>query len=132
LQSRNKKWVNTLNNSPRPNFKTNYTNVYIAGSHCDTGLSLWSMESATESGKRCAIQIINDYKLENKVILYPHNRPNHLLYKLDDILYDLDLPTLLDLCIEWICIFILFIILYSLYQLMRSNKIIFGTMEQYR
>jgi len=127
LQSRNKKWVNTLNNSPRPNFKTiNYSNLYITGSHCNTGLSLWSMESATESGKRCAIQIIKDYNLVNKVILYPHKRPNRSLYKLDDILYDLNLPTILDLFIQWICIFIIFIILYFIYQFMKNKKIIFN------
>ena len=61
LESRNKKWVNTLNNNTRPLYTTNYDNLFIAGAHCDTGLSIWSMESAVESGKRCAIQILDNH-----------------------------------------------------------------------
>jgi len=124
LKSRNKKWVNTLSNNSRPLYKTKYSNVYIAGSHCDTGLSIWSMESAVESGKRCSINIINDMKLDkSKIKLYTHSRPYKSLYKLDDMLYNLNLPNILDLSINFVYFFIVFIILYIIVIYMKDKKI---------
>ena len=124
LRSRNKKWVNTLSNNNRPGYKTNYSNVYIAGSHCETGLSIWSMESAVESGKRCSINIINDMKLDkSKIKLYTHSRPFNFLYKLDNILYDLKLPNILDLFIKFIFIFSIFLILYIIVTYIKDKKI---------
>jgi uncharacterized protein with NAD-binding domain and iron-sulfur cluster len=125
LRSRNKKWVNTLSNNSRPLYKTKYSNVYIAGSHCDTGLSIWSMESAVESGKRCSINIINDMKLDkSKIKLYTHSRPYKSLYKLDDMLYNLNLPNILDLSINFVYFFIVFIILYIIVIYMKDKKVI--------
>jgi len=108
LESRNKKWVNTLNNNTRPLYTTNYNNLFIAGAHCDTGLSIWCMESAVESGKRCAIKILQKSKIKNNIKLYKHNRPLPFLYKIDDTLYKLKLPNLMDLSIILIFIIVLF------------------------
>jgi len=108
LQSRNKKWVNTLNNDNRPLFKTNYNNVFISGAHCNTGVNIWLMESATESGKRCAIEIMNKLNLKNKIKLSKHARPMKSIYWIDDILYKLKLPNMTDI----ICIITLIGILY--------------------
>jgi len=113
LESRNEKWVNTIapDNNNRPLYTTKYNNVFIAGSHCNTGLSIWSMESATESGKRCAIKILKKLKLTNNVQLFRHDRPLTIIHILDDILYRLYLPNLLDI----LSIVIIFFILYILY-----------------
>jgi len=122
LESRNKKWVNTISNSNRPGHKTHYDNLYISGSHCETGMSIWTMESAVESGKRCAISIINDKKLKNKIKLYPHNRPNVSLYKFDDFLYDINLPNILDIGIYLIFHLTLFFCLYFIYKYYQMNN----------
>jgi hypothetical protein len=127
LKSRNKKWVNTINNNIRPMYKTKYSNVYISGSHCDTGLSLWSMESAVESGKRCSLNIINDLRLDlKKIKLYTHSRPNKLIYELDDILHDYKLPNILVLFTNATCIIFIFLVLYCTFLYMKHNKFIFG------
>ena len=99
LQSRNKKWVNTISNNNRPKYTTHYNNVFIAGAHCDTNLSIWSKESAVESGKRCAIEIIKKLGLKNNINLYTHSRPFKVIYFLDDILYKLKLPNLFNLIV---------------------------------
>jgi hypothetical protein len=122
LESRNKKWVNTIINSNRPGHKTHYDNLYITGAHCETGMSIWTMESAVESGKRCAISIINDKKLKNKIQLYRHNRPNVSLYKFDDFLYDINLPNILDLGIYLIFHLTLFFCLYFIYKYYQMNN----------
>jgi hypothetical protein len=120
LESRNEKWVNTIasDNNNRPLYTTNYNNVFIAGAHCDTGSSIWLMESATESGKRCAIKILKKLKLTNNVQLFRHDRPLCTIHKIDDILYTLYLPNLLDI----LCIVIIFFILYIIYvKLIKKN-----------
>ena len=99
LQSRNKKWVNTISNNNRPKYTTHYNNVFIAGAHCDTNFSIWSMESAVESGRRCAIEIIKKLGLKNNINLYTHSRPFKVIYFLDDILYKLKLPNLFNLIV---------------------------------
>jgi len=118
LESRNKKWVNTLNNNNRPLYTTHYNNLFITGSHCETGLSIWSMESAVESGNRCVIEINKKLGLNNKFKLHTHTRPFFPLYFLDDILYRLYLPNLLNV--------IIFLIIigfgYFIYKLINSNK----------
>jgi uncharacterized protein with NAD-binding domain and iron-sulfur cluster len=116
LESRNKKWVNTLNNNSRPLFTTKYDNLFITGAHCNTGLSIWSMESAVESGKRCAIKILDKLKIENKITLYKHSRPLPFLYKMDDTLYKLKLPNIIDLTIIVICVFTTYSIVSMLFR----------------
>jgi hypothetical protein len=114
LESRNEKWVNTIapDNNNRPLHTTKYNNVFIAGAHCDTGSSIWLMESATESGKRCAIEILKKLNLTNNISLIKHDRPLPIINGIDDILYRLHLPNLLDV----LCIVIIFIILYIIYN----------------
>ena len=124
LESRNKKWVNTINNSNRPLYKTHYNNLYITGAHCETGISIWSMESAVESGKRCALSIIQDKKLKNKIKLFKHSRPNKSLYELDDVLYDLKLPNILDIFIFVMSVIIILLILLFGYKYLKDKKII--------
>ena len=110
LQSRNKKWVNTTNNGPRPLYTTHYNNVFIAGAHCDTNFSIWSMESAVESGRRCAIEITKKLGIKNNINLYTHSRPFKVIYFLDDILYKLHLPNLFNLIIFGIIVGIVYFI----------------------
>ena len=99
-----------MNNDNRPSFKTNYNNVFISGAHCNTGVSVWLMESATESGKRCAIEIMKKLNLKNKIKLSKHNRPMKTIYWIDDILYKLKLPNMTDIISIIILIGILYLI----------------------
>jgi uncharacterized protein with NAD-binding domain and iron-sulfur cluster len=116
LQSRNKKWVNTTNNNNRPFFSTNYNNVFIAGAHCNTEVSLWSMESAIESGKRCAIKIVEKLKLKNTIELYENKRPLDTIYSIDDLFYKYNMPNLVDI----IFVIGLFIIIASLFIIIKK------------
>ena len=112
LESKNKKWVNnTYNEEFRPDNKTNYNNLYLAGSHTKTEISIWSMESAVESGKNASNYILSKYKI-NKCIQYNHKFPIliDLIGKIDDILYALNLPNIVDVSLFIILVFIIIFI----------------------
>lgn len=75
LESKNKKWVNTINNETfKPNQQTEYNNLYLAGGHTQTSLKIWSMESACESGKIVANHILTKNNKEKCHIVY-HEKP---------------------------------------------------------
>ena len=60
---------------------------------------------------------------KSKIKLYTHSRPYKSLYKLDDMLYNLNLPNILDLSINFVYFFIVFIILYIIVTYMKDKKI---------
>lgn len=101
IESSNKKWVNNIMNEEfRPVAKTEYENMYIGGAHCKTSINIWSMESAVESGKLVSNEILNKYSKEQ---CYIHNHDSNAIIKLlahmDDILYNMNLPNILDIII---------------------------------
>jgi hypothetical protein len=98
LKENDKKWVNNIYNEQyRPSQKTNIKNLYLAGAHTKTTINIWSMEGAVESGKIVANLILDKYN-KNKTYLYKHNDPIYFnIFKtLDDILYTLNLPSIID------------------------------------
>lgn len=101
LESQNKKWVNTIHNEKyKPLQKTEYNNLYLAGAHTQTSFKIWSMEAACESGKLVANHILEKNNM-NKCKIYNNSKP--LYFKifecLDDYLYKLNLPSVIDLFI---------------------------------
>jgi len=94
LISKNSKWVNTyFNEKYRPNQKTKIHNLYLAGSHTQTSINVWSMEGAVESGKIVSNLILEKHQLP-KTYLYTHTSPLiFILFQwLDILLYSLGLP----------------------------------------
>ena len=108
LKTKNKKWVNNfLNEEYRPNQKTNFTNFYIAGSHTKTSCNIWSMESSIESSKIVANMILKSHN-KKPVYLFNHNKTYlSWLKPIDDLLYNLRLPSLIDLLLIIIVTYLL-------------------------
>lgn len=116
MTSINKKWVNTnMNQQYRPSEKTNYNNLFITGSHCNTSVDIWSMEGAVESGNKCSKYILEKFKMKDDIDLYIHddNMMVKLLQKLDNILYKVNGPHIIDI--------IIIIILYIIYKVYRKK-----------
>jgi uncharacterized protein with NAD-binding domain and iron-sulfur cluster len=111
LKTKNKKWVNNfINDSFRPNYKTQFKNSFIVGSHCKTTVDVWSMEGAAESAKEVSNIILTKFNFPNCYI-YNHNKKNlfiNIITKIDDILVKLNLPHIFDfiiiLCMIAFCI----------------------------
>lgn len=115
LETKNKKWVNNIYNEEyRPKVEENplMTNMYIGGSHTNTSINIWSMEGAIESGKYVSNQILSKYNKE-QTYYYKHssNILIELIKRMDDILYLLKLPNIIDL-----------LLLYLLYKLLLKLK----------
>ena len=109
LVTKNKKWVNNfINEEYRPLQKTDLENLFISGSHCKTSISIWSMESAVESGKICSNEVLKKYNKEKIKIYYPKTNPILCLLKyLDNILYNINLPNIIDVIIIIIVIYLI-------------------------
>ncbi len=112
LEQYNKKWVNNIYNEKyRSDQNTNFENLYIGGAHTKTTINIWSMEGAVESGKRISKIITQKYG-KGDINLYEYLDPIYFSsFKLiDDILYKLNLPNLLDVIILLIVILIIYFI----------------------
>ncbi|MFA7061281.1 MAG: FAD-dependent oxidoreductase [Pedobacter sp.] len=102
------KWVNTTNTQAYlPAQKTPVSNLFLAGAHTQTQAQVWSIEGAVESGRRAAKAI------DDRVEVLDQYRPLwiKILSGIDDILYTIKAPHLID------SIF-LFLILFSLWHLL--------------
>jgi uncharacterized protein with NAD-binding domain and iron-sulfur cluster len=102
------KWVNTTNTQAYlPAQKTPVLNLFLAGAHTQTQAQVWSIEGAVESGRRAAKAI------DDRVEVLDQYRPLwiKILSKIDDSLYTIKAPHLID------SIF-LFLILFSLWHLL--------------
>lgn len=109
LQQNPKKWVNNVYNEKyRPSQATDISNLYLSGAHTKTSIDIWSMEGAVESGKRTADIISRKYG-DGEVYYFEHKDPSYLnIFKsIDDILYSLYLPNILDTIILIITVLIL-------------------------
>jgi uncharacterized protein with NAD-binding domain and iron-sulfur cluster len=109
LESKNKKWVNTVYNEPyKPRQNTDYKNLYLAGAHTKNSLKIWSMESACESGKRAANFILKKNNLP-LCKYFVHKKPSYFTFfeKYDDYLFKKKLPGIIDIFIFVLVIFIL-------------------------
>ena len=108
----NKKWVNNIYNQEfRPLQKTSFQNLYLGGAHTKTTIDIWSMEGAVESGKEISNYISKKYNKGN-VIKYEHNDSIYLQpFKfMDDILYKLRIPNIVDIILTLLSILIIYYI----------------------
>lgn len=87
------KWVNTTNTQAYlPAQKTPVANLFLAGAHTQTQAQVWSIEGAVESGRRAAKAI------DDRVKVLGQHRPAWVNYlsRIDDILYAIKAPQLID------------------------------------
>ncbi len=87
------KWVNTTNTQAYlPAQKTPVLNLFLAGAHTQTQAQVWSIEGAVESGRRAAKAI------DDRVEVLDQYQPVwiKILSKIDDILYTIKMPQLID------------------------------------
>lgn len=88
------KWVNTTRTQAfQPPQATAVPNLVLAGAHTQTQADVWSVEAAVESGRRAAQAI------DLRVPVLPQRVPGWLngLRSLDDFVFRLRLPHILDL-----------------------------------
>jgi hypothetical protein len=110
MEQEYKKWVNnSINEKYRPSQQTNYCNLFLSGAHTKTSINIWSMEGAIESGKLTSNLLLNKYNKSN-VSYYKHTDPSYITpFKyIDDLLYTVCLPNLIDLIIIVVLIIILY------------------------
>jgi hypothetical protein len=106
------KWVTTHNTQPyMPSQITPVPNLFLAGSHTAVQANVWSIEGAVESGRRAAKAI------DQRVVVIDQHRPGwlHLFSRIDDILYKLKAPQVVDFLIILITLLILWIFIRGLY-----------------
>ena len=87
------KWVNTTNTQAYlPAQKTPVLNLFLAGAHTQTQAQVWSIEGAVESGRRAAKAI------DDRVEVLDQYQPIWIKIssKIDDILYTIKMPQLID------------------------------------
>ena len=110
LVSKNVKWVNnTLNQEYRPLGNTKYSNMFLTGGHNLTTVDVWTMESTVESGKITSNMILEKYN-KKKAYLYSHSEKNEIIktiQKMDDFLYSVGLPNIVDVLFIIIIIYFL-------------------------
>lgn len=108
IKSLQSKWVNSTNTQAYlPAQKTPVPNLFLAGAHTRTQAQVWSIEGAVESGRRAAKAI------DDRVAVLDQNRPLWIstLSKIDDILYTVKAPQLIDSA----CYFFLIVCGYLMY-----------------
>ena len=116
LNSDEKNWINSIiTDKYRPDQKTIFNNLYITGTATSTSVSLGSMESAVESGK-----IVANHITHGDVKLFTHKTPSYFIpfQIIDDILYDLYLPNIVNFIL-----IICFIIVVVSFFLLEKKKI---------
>ncbi len=93
ITGRQPKWVNTTNTQAyTPNQRTPVANLFLAGAHTKTQAQVWSIEGAVESGRRAANAI------DSRVTVLDQFRPFWIrsLSKIDDVLYSIRAPQIID------------------------------------
>lgn len=104
------KFVDSTNTrSYEPTTRTGIANMYIAGAHTRSTVELYSMEKASESGRRAADAITGD----STTITQNRGIGLNILNMIDNGMFGLGLPNIFDI-ILWIgviLIILLFIVL---------------------
>lgn len=112
-------WANTYQTFKyRLDQDIGFKNIYFAGVHTKTTVDIATMESACESGKIVAIKILEKENIKNNIYYYKHG-PNKILkyiHKIDDLLYDFNMPNILNIVIIILLVIITYIIKYSKYK----------------
>ena len=104
ISSPQPKWVNSTDTEEYlPSQKTPVPNLFLAGAHTKTQAQVWSIEGAVESGRRAAKAI------DDQVEVLDQYQPVWFksLSGIDDILYFLKMPQLIDTVILGLTLFLL-------------------------
>lgn len=107
IKPKQPKWVNSVNTVQyQPTQKTSISNLLLAGAHTRTSADLWSIEAAVESGRLAAKAI------EPNVTVISQYKPLALriISGIDDILFNLKLPQILDFVLIGSCITLLYML----------------------
>jgi len=122
LESTRPEWITTTKTYKyRPDQKTNFKNLYIAGAHTKTSSLLWTTDGAVESGK-----IVANHILSNKmggVTIIKHKSPWYLIpfQVVDDLLYMLYLPNIINMILLIIIIYVsIYICVYTYRYIKRT------------
>lgn len=105
------KWVNSTNTQKfMPTQKTSLENLVLAGAHTKTDVDVWSIEGAVESGRR-AVKVF-----EKNVVIKEQYRPLlfKILWAMDDALYALKLPNIVDVLLGSAVFILIFFIIRGL------------------
>jgi len=102
IRSPQPKWVNSTNTEAYlPSQRTPVPNLFLAGAHTSTQVQVWSIEGAVESGRRAAKAI--DDKVE--VLDQYQSAWFKGLSAIDDVLYSIKAPQLIDTALLGLIIF---------------------------
>ena len=110
IKSLQPKWVNSTHTQAYlPAQKTPVSNLFLAGAHTKTQAQVWSIEGAVESGRRAAKAI------DEKVEVLDQYRPIWIksLSKIDDILYSIKAPQVIDFIFLSLILFLLWLFFLS-------------------
>ncbi len=113
IKSLQPKWVNSTNTQAYlPAQKTPVPNLFLAGAHTRTQAQVWSIEGAVESGRRAAKAI------DDRVAVLDQIRPLWIsaLSKIDDILYTVKAPQLIDSALYLLlsaCAYLMYVVFLS-------------------
>ncbi len=106
------KYVDSTNTRPhQPHTATPISNLWMAGGHTRTSTDIWSMEAAAESGRRAADMITGG----NSVIIQDKGIVLKSLGTVDDVLYSMGMPNVVDILLIFIVLVCLIISLYWYY-----------------
>jgi uncharacterized protein with NAD-binding domain and iron-sulfur cluster len=107
------KWVNTTNTQPyMPSQNTPVANLFLAGAHTRTQAQVWSIEGAVESGRRAANAI------DKRVEVLDQYQPLWIrsISKIDDILYSIKSPQIIDFIFWFLLILSMCLFYVSMWQ----------------
>ena len=110
IKSLQPKWVNSTHTQANlPAQETPVSNLFLAGAHTKTQAQVWSIEGAVESGRRAAKAI------DEKVEVLDQYRPIWIksLSKIDDILYSIKAPQVIDFIFLSLILFLLWLFFLS-------------------
>ncbi len=95
------KWVSSTNTNPfKPSITTSFNNLFLAGAYVKSSVDLYSMETACATGRDAAFHIMLKMDLPKQLALSV-NKPIlfKILSQIDDLLYRLHLPNVVDVLI---------------------------------
>jgi len=104
IKSPQAKWVNSTDTEAYlPSQRTPVPNLFLAGAHTRTQAGVWSIEGAVESGRRAAKEV------DGRVEVLDQHLPVwfKVLSRIDDILYSVKAPQLIDSALLTLTLFLL-------------------------
>lgn len=103
ISSPRPKWVySTATEMYLPTNQTSIPNLHLAGAHTLTEAAVWSIEAAVESGRRCSHHMEKTVSIMEQFKLWIY----HLLSQVDNVVYTVGLPHLLNILLAIVIVFV--------------------------